>query len=168
MSENRAFLALGSNIDPVNNLPAAVEKLSSYGTVLATSTVWESAPFDGSAQPNFWNAAVFFETSLSANELKFTAIDEIENALHRVRDPGDKNAARTIDIDIALFNREILRVGNSTIPDPALLERAFIAIPLAELDGDYVHPETHQTLSQIADQFDPHTCEMLPRLDVIL
>ncbi|MBI4770850.1 MAG: 2-amino-4-hydroxy-6-hydroxymethyldihydropteridine diphosphokinase, partial [Chloroflexi bacterium] len=56
----------------------------------------------------------------------------------------------TIDIDLSLFNHEVLAVGRRRIPDPDLLTRAFVAAPLAELDPDYRHPLTGETLRAIA------------------
>jgi 2-amino-4-hydroxy-6-hydroxymethyldihydropteridine diphosphokinase len=100
-------------------------------------------------QPNFLNAAVLLETPLPAQVLREQAIAEIETALGRVR-TENKNAPRTIDIDIMLFNRDVLQVGQRHIPDPEILERPFVAIPLAEIAPDYIHPETGQTLQQIA------------------
>ena len=139
-TRHRAFLALGSNIAPETNLPAAVERLADYGSVVRVSTVWESRPVGDTDQANFLNAAVLLETPLSAEELKRVAIAEIEQSLGRERDPQNKNAARTIDIDIALFNQDVLSVGENRIPDPEILTRPFLAMPLAELDPEYVYP----------------------------
>lgn len=165
---NRAYLALGSNIDPERNLPAAVKKLSCYGTIVAVSNVWESAPVGFAEQPNFLNAAVLLETTLSAHKLRNDAIATIEHELGRVRDPGNVNAPRTIDIDIALFNRDVLQVGRRHVPDPQILERDFLAKPLAELDPDYVHPEDGRTLADIARQITNAGPPMLIRRDVSL
>ena len=80
----------------------------------------------------------------------------------------NKNAPRTIDIDIVLFNHDILRVGQRPIPDPEVLKRSFVAIPLAEIAPDYVHPETGQTLQAIAKQFDSKEVGMRRREDIVL
>lgn len=154
---NRAYLSLGSNIEAETNLPAAVRAISSYGQIRAVSRVWESAPFGESASSrrdaDFLNAAVLLETHLSTGELCVDVIPSIESRLGRVRDPRDKNAPRTIDIDLSLFNREVLTQGRRAIPDPELILRPFVAIPLAELDPDYVHPTDGRTLAQIAAQW---------------
>jgi 2-amino-4-hydroxy-6-hydroxymethyldihydropteridine diphosphokinase len=147
----RVFLCLGSNIEPETNLPAAVRELQRFGTVANVSQVWQTAPVGYAEQADFLNAAVLLETSLSAEELRRDVIPEIEAKLHRVRDPHNKNAPRTIDIDIALYGREVLDVAGRRIPDPDILSRPFVAVPLAELDADYVHPETGTTLREIAD-----------------
>lgn len=150
---NRAYLSLGSNISAEKNLLDAVRLLSKYGKLLATSSVWESGALGEEDQPNYLNAAVLLETPLSAEALRRHAIPHIENALGRVRHPHDPNAPRTMDIDIMLFNRDIISLNDRHIPDAEIMEREFVARALAEIDPDYVHPETGQTLSEIACGF---------------
>ncbi len=164
---NLAYLSLGSNIAPESNLPAAVAQLAQYGRVRAVSTVWQTAPVGFTAQPDFLNAAVLLETPLSARALREQAIAQIERELKRER-TENKNAPRTIDIDIMLFNNDVLTVGRRRIPDPEVRERPFVALPLAEIAPDYVHPEIGQTLRQIADQFDVAAAGMVRREDVVL
>jgi 2-amino-4-hydroxy-6-hydroxymethyldihydropteridine diphosphokinase len=164
---NLAYLSLGSNIEPERNLPAAVAQLTQFGRIRAVSTVWQTAPIGFTDQPDFLNAVVLLETALSAWALREQVIVQIEQNLNRVR-TANKNAPRTIDIDIMLFNHDVLSLGRRRIPDPEVLERPFVAIPLAEIAPDYVHPETGQTLRQIAQRFDPVAVGMRPRNDVIL
>jgi 2-amino-4-hydroxy-6-hydroxymethyldihydropteridine diphosphokinase len=164
---NMAYLSLGSNIAPERNLPAAVRRLGKFGRVAAVSAVWESSPVGDTDQPDYLNAALLLETPLSARELRETAIAAVEAALGRVR-TDNKNAPRTIDIDIMLFNRDILRVGSRRIPDPEVLERPFVAIPLAEIAPVYVHPETGEELRKIAQRFNPAQFGMRRRGDVII
>ena len=155
---NRVYLGLGSNIDAATNLPNAVRELQAYGRIVAVSQVWETKPVGcPGKQANFLNAAVLLETRLSADAMRLDAIEAIETKLGRRRDPANRNAARTIDIDVALFNDEILQIEHRPVPDPAILERAYLAIPLAELDPNYRHPKTGQTLAEIAASFDPQT-----------
>lgn len=164
---NRAYLSLGSNIEAERHLPAAVAQLARFGRVKATSTVWQSAPVGFIHQPPFLNAAVLLETPLSAQVLRKQAIAQIEENLGRVR-TENKNAPRTIDIDIMLFNDDVLSIGHRRIPDPEVLERPFVAIPLAEIAPDYVHPETGKTLKQIAACLDASAAGMQRRDDVVL
>jgi 2-amino-4-hydroxy-6-hydroxymethyldihydropteridine diphosphokinase len=149
---NLAYLSFGSNINPRQNIPAALRLLSQHCRVLAVSTVWETAPVGFADQPNFLNGAVIIETSLSATALKSTVLAMIEQALGRQR-TVNKNGPRPIDLDIILFNDAVIKEAGQRIPSPELLERDFVAVPLAELAPDYVHPETGQTLAEIADQF---------------
>jgi 2-amino-4-hydroxy-6-hydroxymethyldihydropteridine diphosphokinase len=151
---NLAYLSLGSNIDPERNLPAAVAHLSQFGRIKAVSNVWQTAAVGFTKQADFLNAAVLLETKLSAAELRRQAIAQIENGLGRVR-TKNKNGPRSIDIDIMLFNRDVFSMGWRRIPDPELLENAHVAIPMAEIAPDYVHPENNLTLREIAWQFNP-------------
>jgi 2-amino-4-hydroxy-6-hydroxymethyldihydropteridine diphosphokinase len=164
---NQAYLSLGSNIEPERNLVAAVQRLAQFGRVRAVSAVWETVPMGLRDQPDFLNIAVLLETALSAQALREQAIASIEEALGRVR-TENKNAPRTIDIDIMLFNRDVLQVGRRHIPDSEVLERPFVAIPLAEIAPEYVHPETGQTLQEIAQRFDPEAAGMRRRDDIVL
>jgi len=164
---NLAYLSLGSNIEPERNLLAAVAQLAQFGRIRAVSTVWQTAPIGFTDQADFLNAVVLLETPLSAQALREQVIVQIEQNLKRVR-TANKNAPRTIDVDIMLFNHDVLSLGRRRIPDPEVLERPFVAIPLAEIAPDYVHPETGQTLRQIARRFDPVAVGMRPRKDVIL
>jgi 2-amino-4-hydroxy-6-hydroxymethyldihydropteridine diphosphokinase len=164
---NEAYLSLGSNIDPEQNLPAAVRELARFGRVKRVSSVWESPPEGFADQPRFLNAALLLETRLSAAELKARAIASIEASLGRTRN-ANRNAPRTIDIDIMLFNRDTFRLGSRTIPDAEVLERPFVAIPLAEIAPDYRHPATCETLAAIAARFDPVRAGMTRRDDVVL
>jgi 2-amino-4-hydroxy-6-hydroxymethyldihydropteridine diphosphokinase len=162
---NKAYLSLGSNIEPELNIKSAVKILAERARLVAVSSVWETQPLGLAAQPNFLNAAAIVETGLSAAQLKQQVLAFIEQALGRVRQ-ASKNAPRQIDIDIILFNEEVFELGQRHIPDRELFERAFVAIPLAEIAPDYIHPETGQSLREIAQQFETTSTTMLPRSDV--
>jgi dihydroneopterin aldolase/2-amino-4-hydroxy-6-hydroxymethyldihydropteridine diphosphokinase len=147
---NRVFISLGSNIEPERNLPDALRKLAVRCRVVAASPVYETTPVGTKTQQaNFLNAAVLIETELSAAELKDQVLSAIERDMGRVR-TEDKYAPRIIDLDISLFNNEVLDVGERHIPDPEILKLAHVARPLADLAPDYRHPETGQTLLEIA------------------
>ena len=150
---HRAFVALGSNIDPELNLPAAVRELATLGEIAAVSRVYESPPVDGSAQANYLNAAVLLLTDLSAETLCRQSLPAIEATLGRVRDPHDKNAARTIDLDLVLYDEDVLTIDHRRIPDPEISERPFLAVPLAELDPKCHVPGLGRTLSDVAASF---------------
>jgi len=145
---NLAYLSLGSNIQPELNLPRAVSLLVLVGEVLRASRAYETAPIGSKAQPNFLNAAVLLATALGTEEV-MGQLAAIERELKRER-TADKDAPRTMDIDLSLFNREVLALGESRIPDPAILVRAHVAVPLADLDPDYLHPVTGESLAFIA------------------
>lgn len=145
----RIAVLLGSNIDPAKNLPAAVRELDRLGLRLATSGVWLSAPVGFHEQDDFCNAVVLLQSRRSIERLR-QDLKAIEDRLGRVRDPANKNAPRTIDLDLALVideETELLR-----IVDPEITERVFVAVPLAE-----VSPETElraggPRLSEVAEE----------------
>ena len=147
---HRALIAMGSNIEPESNLPRAVQLLSERTELVEVSPVYETAPVGKEDQANFLNAAVVLRTPHSAAVLKREVLSQIEQTLGRVR-TEDKNAPRTLDLDIALFDYQTLEVGSRHIPDPDLLEYAHLAVPLADVAPFYVHPETGQALREIAD-----------------
>ena len=148
---HRAFIALGSNIDSEHNMREAVRLLAERTRLIAVSPVYETAPVAKIDQPNFLNAAALVETDLSAAQLKAAVLQKIERTLGRVR-TADKNAPRTIDLDITLFDDEVFELENRHIPDPDLLHYPHIAIPMADLAQEFSHPETGQTLLEIATQ----------------
>jgi len=145
---HRVFLALGSNINAEHNLQATAQRLASRFHLRAISPVYETAPVGKTDQPNFLNAAASIETDLAAAELK-QALQAIEQELGRVR-TDDKNAPRTIDLDISLFDAQVLDLEQRHIPDPDILRYPHIARPLADLAPQQRHPETGQTLQEIA------------------
>jgi dihydroneopterin aldolase/2-amino-4-hydroxy-6-hydroxymethyldihydropteridine diphosphokinase len=163
LTVNRAFISLGSNIDPEHNLQGAVQRLANRTRLLAVSRVYQTKPVGKTDQPDFLNAAVLVETELTARELKSQVLGAIEAELGRVR-TEDKNAPRTIDLDISLFNDEILEVEGRHIPDPEVSQYLHIARPLADLASSYRHPEKGQTLLEIAQELDDSALQQRPDL----
>lgn len=131
----------------------AVRRLSGRCTLIAASPVYETAPVGNTAQPRFLNAAVLVETDRQPAELKAQVLQAIESDLGRVR-TADKNAPRTIDLDITLFGDQVLDIGGRHIPDPDLLGYPHVALPMADLAPEFRHPETGQTLREIAASMD--------------
>lgn len=157
---NVVALSLGSNINKERNLPEAVRLLREMQEttepveVVAVAPVYETAPTGLLNQPNFFNTAVLIQTLLSAPEVKETIIGTIETKLKRVRQ-ADKNAPRTIDLDIALFNDgafnyELSDGSTRRVPDKDILRFPHVAVPLADLLPEMPHPETGELLSSIA------------------
>src|SRR5210317_141925 len=122
--------------------------------VVELSTVFETVPMGLKEQPNFFNMAALIETDLDPCQIKLQVIQPIEIELQRQR-KADKNAPRTIDLDIVLYNDEVFDYIPSNgrihhLPDPDILRFAHVAVPIAELAPDKRHPETGQELSIIA------------------
>ena len=137
---HRAYIILGSNIEPERHLRAALARLGQACDLLAVSQTWETRA-EGSPGPNFLNAAALLSTPLTSVELKFNVLRKIEAELGRVRS-ADKNAPRTIDLDILIYDGEIV--------EDSLWSRIFLAVPLAELIPNLEHPETCQLLHEAA------------------
>jgi 2-amino-4-hydroxy-6-hydroxymethyldihydropteridine diphosphokinase len=150
-----AYLNLGSNVHAESNLPRAVDLLRGYGQVAAVSAVWESKSV-GYEGPNFLNACVLFLTDLKPVLLKEQIIRPIEAGLGRIRGE-DKNAPRPIDIDIVLFD---------DIPlNTEYWKYAFVAVPLAELIPDFIHPLSGDALSCFSEHARSQVW-IVPRSDV--
>lgn len=168
MRKNTAYLSLGSNLSKEQNLPAAARFLASHGRLLAVSTVYETEPIGNPDDPSFLNAAVILETALSAVELKEQVLRPLEQSLGRAR-TSDPNAPRSIDVDICLFNHDILDLGRRHIPDPEILLHPHVAVPLAQVAPDYLHPETGESLAEIARRVKSQSSQsLIPRWDVVL
>jgi 2-amino-4-hydroxy-6-hydroxymethyldihydropteridine diphosphokinase len=154
--QHRAYLNLGSNIEPETNLPAAVQLLGEFGTVKAVSHAWESRAV-GSSGPNFLNACALFVTPQPMDDLRTTA-RSIESRMGRIR-TEDPNSPRPIDIDIMMFDDR-----------PLLAERwqfAFVLVPMAELAPDQTVPATGERLATAAERARRETW-IAPRPDVVL
>jgi len=153
---NQVVIALGSNIEKERNLPRAIELLREICVVTAVSPIYETEPVGLLNQPRFWNTAVLIKTDLTASKVKQQIIGTIETKLKRVRQ-ADKNAPRTIDADIILFNDELFEYDGGDgrlrpIPDPDLLKFAHVAVPAANLLPDFLHPETGEPLRLLAER----------------
>jgi 2-amino-4-hydroxy-6-hydroxymethyldihydropteridine diphosphokinase len=154
------LITLGSNIAPEIHLPRAVLMLrqNHHLVVCAASPVYESAPVNAAGriapdQAQFLNAAVLIETDYySPFSLKYDVLRFIERCLGRARS-ADKFAPRTMDLDLALYGARVIADPRLTVPDPDILTRAHVALPLADLAPEWVHPVTGQTLGTIAAPF---------------
>lgn len=162
---SRVLVTLGSNINSEHNLQEAVRRLASRCRVLAVSPVYETEPVGTRDQPNFLNAAALIETDLSPAELKVRVLQPIEQELGRMR-TADKNAPRTIDLDLALVGDQVLEVGARHIPDPDITRYPHVAVPLADLAPRQRHPETGETLHAIAQRMPAR--DLVRRPDVVL
>ncbi len=162
-------IMLGSNILPEIHLPAAVRELKGLGIVLAVSSVWQTAPVGFLDQADFCNAAVLLDTELEPVEL-LARLRELENRLGRVRDPLNKNAPRTIDLDLAIVPGPPRIVAGRILPDPELSQRLFLAVPLEEVLSDFELP-SGRPIGEVAAELRDRDAERLrlrPRKDIAL
>ena len=135
-----AYIALGSNLDnPKIQIQDAFADLDEIEAtrLLETSSLYASAPWGYTEQPDFVNAVASIETQLPPRRL-LDELLKIETWHGRVR--SFANAPRTLDLDIALYGDEIVAEDGLTIPHPRMHERAFVLVPLAEIAPALVIP----------------------------
>ena len=168
---SRVFLLLGSNVDRERCYLEAVKLIAALGEVLAVSPVYETAPVGMEGADDFFNGAMLLATGLEPEVLKERLRREVEEPLGRVRRPGGSSyVPRTMDVDIALWDDRVGRIGNNPVPDPDILRHIHVARPLADIAPDHPHPETGETLAAIARRLEQEGNVALPRLraDIIL
>ena len=145
------YLGLGTNLgDKAANLHRAVCGISEkIGKVLSLSSFYETAPWGFESENSFLNAAICVETSLSPLEVLHRT-QEIERTLGRThKSTGGIYHDRIIDIDLLLYNKEIIQTPELTIPHPLMLQRDFVMNPLVEIAPDVVHPVFGKKLSAL-------------------
>lgn len=140
---NQAYLILGSNINPDENIPKALKYLRDSFTLINVSPTWRTRSI-GVEAPDFYNTAAIIETELDAHLLKEQCLCHIEEIMGRIRLP-DKNAPRTIDIDIVILNNKIL--------DKNIFVMEHLALPLAGLLPSLPDQKSGLTLQEIAINF---------------
>ncbi len=145
----KAFLGVGSNIDPATNVGRALELLVSHAHITAVSTVYLSPAEDRPEQPPYYNCVVEVETEVPPVEFKYTVLRAIEKELGRER-TEDKLAPRPIDLDLILYDDIIMEGEALTLPDPQILRRAFLAIPLRELSPELRLPGSGISIAEVA------------------
>lgn len=126
------WIGLGANLgDPVATLQAAVHELRDAGFMqLACSSVYRTAPIESSG-PDYFNAVVKARTELDAHGA-LQALQTIERTHGRTR--PYRNAPRTLDLDILLFGSALIHDSHLTVPHPRMHLRAFVLVPMHELD----------------------------------
>jgi 2-amino-4-hydroxy-6-hydroxymethyldihydropteridine diphosphokinase len=135
-----AYIGLGSNLNnPKQQIKDALIALNSTQDVkvVALSSLYQSKPIDDSKQPDYINAVCQVDTHLTALELLYVC-QAIETKQHRVREK--KWGARTIDLDIILYGVQVVASKQLIIPHPEMMNRAFVLVPLSELESDLKVP----------------------------
>lgn len=147
----RAFIGIGSNINPDNNVRKAIRLLSKEEHILGISTVYETLPERGLKQPRYYNCVVEIETKTPSEELKHKVLRKIEKDLGRKRSK-DKYASRTIDLDLILYDDMVLKTDDFTVPDPYIASRPYLAVPLCELNPELVLPDSGLSIKELASK----------------
>lgn len=148
---------LGSNIRPEEYIPKAAQALDENFKILDISRAWETPPVGCVGCGNYLNAAVLIETDIPNEELRLH-LRKLEAQLDRIR-TSDKFAPRTIDIDVLIYDGELI--------EPNLWKYSFLAVPVSEIMPKFSNPETGKALIDIAQRLLDES-EILLREDVSL
>lgn len=157
----KAVIGLGSNLgDRLACLQGAVAALGTAPRtrVVACSGVYESPPMGPVEQGPYLNAAVLVETALAARKLLDLALG-IERHFGRVREI--RWGPRTLDLDLLWIEDETIDEPGLVVPHPGLGDRAFVLLPLADLQPDLVLPDG-RSLGEALEECGDHGCVRLP------
>jgi 2-amino-4-hydroxy-6-hydroxymethyldihydropteridine diphosphokinase len=136
----QAFIGLGANLgDPESQVRRAIEALRAFPRtrLLASSSLYRSAPVGVAPQPDFVNAVAKVETALPARGL----LDELLTAESRFgRERTAPGAPRTLDLDLLLYGDQVIEEAGLVVPHPRMHERAFVLMPLAEIAAEAAIP----------------------------
>ena len=143
------YIAMGSNI---GNRFALLQKAvvcigSQIGTILSVSKVYET-PAWGFESDSFLNTCIKVETKLTALDI-LDALLTIENELGRDRNLSEGYQARPIDLDILLFNNEIISHERLLVPHPRMELRQFVLTPLADIAAKTIHPLLKKNIEEL-------------------
>ncbi len=149
--ENTLYLLTGSNIgDARAYLKQALQAIVvNVGEVIKISSVYRTAPWGNTNQPDFYNQVLCVETTLSAQQALQTIL-QVEKDMGRER--HEKWAPRIIDIDVLFFNNEVLDEPDLKVPHPLLHKRRFTLEPLHQIAPALVHPVFHKNIHALLEE----------------
>jgi len=150
---HRAAIALGSNLgDSQTIISGALQALRDHpGIKLEAYSRCYQTPAVGPPQPDYLNACAVLRTHLTPRALLHCLLD-IEARFGRER--RERWGPRTLDLDLLLFDNDVVEEPGLMIPHPRMTERAFVLVPLCDVASDWMHPTTDQAIAQLAEQVD--------------
>jgi len=145
----KVFLGLGSNLGNREEiLSDAIKKIGeSIGKIVSASSLYETDPWGFMSDLNFLNMVLCIETELTPSGI-IGRILMIESQLGRIRCES-QNSSRKIDIDILLYDNDIIKEQALKIPHPRMHERKFVLVPLCEIAPDIVHPGLKKSVKEL-------------------
>lgn len=152
-----AFISLGSNLQAELNFCSALPLFKNLFIDVKHSTVYQTAAV-GFSGPAFLNTVISFKTELSLPELR-QYLRELEYQYGRPCQ-AEKFSSRTLDIDLLLYGDVVSPDGR--LPHPDIQNYPFVLFPLAELAGNYTHPQLGSSLKSLAQQSKLSSAGMRP------
>jgi 2-amino-4-hydroxy-6-hydroxymethyldihydropteridine diphosphokinase len=154
-AQRPVVVSLGSNLDAERHLPAGVERLRERFAVQALSRVYRTAPIGSPGSPWFLNLALRIAPRMDPQTLKHEVFRPIEAELGRERGE-DRNAPRTLDLDLTVYGDLVIDDPEAglRLPEPEILTRAHVALPLAEVVPGWVHPVVGLAIEAIVARFE--------------
>jgi 2-amino-4-hydroxy-6-hydroxymethyldihydropteridine diphosphokinase len=150
-----AYLGLGANVgDPRRQLAEALKRLNAAEEVEVTrvSTFYRNPPLGPKPQPWYVNAAARVRTRLGPEEL-LRLLQQVETAMGRLR--RERWGPRRLDLDLLLYNGEVIFAPNLVVPHPEMHRRAFVLVPLAEIAPQAWHPVMGKSAGDLLSELDP-------------
>ncbi len=138
---NVAYIGLGSNLEsPLRQIQTALQMLDQLPNSerIATSHFYGSSAVGPGQQPDYVNAAACLHTELEALQL-LDALQSIENQQGRKRGP-QQWIPRTLDLDILLYNNDVIESARLQVPHPRMTERNFVLQPLLDINSELTLP----------------------------
>lgn len=153
------FVGLGSNIgNRSGNIAMALRYLEPLARPVRVSSIYRTTPRGVENQPFFFNAVAEIVTGLEPRSL----LRHLKNIEHEIgRRPGERWGPRPIDLDLLLYDDEIMESELLTIPHPRMADRAFVLVPLAEIAPRLRHAALSRAMSELARDIDKSGVEMI-------
>ena len=164
-SQHQVVLSLGSNQGSrLENLERSLEMIHrEIGTIIKVSNLYET-PSWGFDSDAFYNCAVVIHTFASAHQI-LEQILNIEKRLGRLRGDTLGYQSRNIDIDLIVFDEEIIDTVELQIPHPLMQNRRFVLLPMLDLNLDWIHPVLHKKTAELLEVSpDKSSCTMVHKL----